>query len=167
MHHAKGVNTRVSEPTPRKRGRPSTAEGRGNPVDVHVGKRIKTRRLVRGWTQDELAHAVDLSFQQVQKYERGSNRVSAGRLYELSKALDVPIQYFFDDYVDEREGDDPNSVKEDSIDFEGVDRIGDAVMSELVRGFSRIESKSIRQALVQLTLSVAKTHDDKTDDLAL
>ena len=157
----------MGEPTPRKRGRPSTAEGRGNPVDVHVGKRIKTRRLVRGWTQDELANAVGLSFQQVQKYERGSNRVSAGRLYELSKALQVPIQYFFDDYIDEHEDTDTDSLKEDSIDFEGVDRIGDAVLSELVRGFSRIESDTIKKALLQLTLSVAQGYDDKTDDLAL
>lgn len=158
----------MTEPTtPRKRGRPSTAEGLGNPVDVHVGKRIKTRRLVRGWTQDELAKAVDLSFQQVQKYERGSNRVSAGRLYELSKALDVPIQYFFDDYVDEKEDSHSASVKEDTIDFEGVDRIGDAVLSELVRGFSKINDKTVRRALVQLILSIGQGQQDKTNDLAL
>ena len=158
----------MTEPTtPRKRGHPSTAEGLGNPVDVHVGKRIKTRRLVRGWTQDELAKAVDLSFQQVQKYERGSNRVSAGRLYELSKALDVPIQYFFDDYVDEKEDSHSSSVKEDTIDFEGVDRIGDAVLSELVRGFSKINDKTVRRALVQLILSIGQGQQDKTNDLAL
>ena len=158
----------MTEPTtPRKRGRPSTSEGLGNPVDVHVGKRIKTRRLVRGWTQDELAKAVDLSFQQVQKYERGSNRVSAGRLYELSKALDVPIQYFFDDYVDEKEDSHSSSVKEDTIDFEGVDRIGDAVLSELVRGFSKFNDKTVRRALVQLILSIGQGQQDKTNDLAL
>ena len=104
----------MTDSAPRKRGRPSTAEGLGHPVDVHVGKRIKTRRLVRGWTQDELAKAVDLSFQQVQKYERGSNRVSAGRLYELSKALNVPIQYFFDDYVDEDPNAGPIALREET-----------------------------------------------------
>lgn len=153
----------MEETAPRKRGRPSTAEGLGNPVDVHVGRRIRTRRLVRGWTQDELAKSVDLSFQQVQKYERGSNRVSAGRLYELSKALDVPIQYFFDDYDTENLNKAEYGVlREDQIDFEGVDRIGDAELSELVRGFTRIEDKALRQAFLQLVLSVCQSLDDKT-----
>lgn len=157
----------MTDSAPRKRGRPSTAEGLGHPVDVHVGKRIKTRRLVRGWTQDELAKAVDLSFQQVQKYERGSNRVSAGRLYELSKALNVPIQYFFDDYVDEDPNAGPVALREETVDFEGVDRIGDAELSELVRGFSRIKDKSTRRAFVLLILSVAQGFEDKTDALVL
>ena len=153
----------MADAAPRKRGRPSTAEGLGNPVDVHVGQRIRTRRLVRGWTQDELAKSVDLSFQQVQKYERGSNRVSAGRLYELSKALDVPIQYFFDDYeTDQQNGTADGVLREDQIDFEGVDRMGDAELSELVRGFTRIDDKALRHAFLQLVLSVSQSIDDKT-----
>lgn len=152
----------------KKRGRPSTAEGLGHPIDRHVGKRIKSRRLIRGLTQEELAAAVYLSFQQVQKYERGANRVSAGRLYELSKALSVPIQYFFDDFEDENAaGDGAGGLREEHPDFEGVDRIGDAVLSELVRGFSRINDKTVRRALVQLILSIAQGQQDKTNDLAL
>ncbi len=75
--------------------------GRGtgipSPVDVHVGARLRVRRTLLGMSQTTLGEAIGLSFQQVQKYERGANRISASRLYDLSRLLDVPIQHFFDD----------------------------------------------------------------------
>ncbi len=77
------------------------AYGRGtgtlHPVDVHVGARVRQRRTLLGMNQTKLGQAIGLTFQQVQKYERGTNRISASRLFELSQVLDVPIQYFFDD----------------------------------------------------------------------
>ncbi|WP_408871832.1 helix-turn-helix domain-containing protein [Gluconacetobacter aggeris] len=66
------------------------------PVDVHVGGRIRLRRTLLGMSQERLGEALGLTFQQVQKYERGTNRVSASRLYELSDVLDVPVSFFFD-----------------------------------------------------------------------
>ncbi|MBB2159453.1 helix-turn-helix domain-containing protein [Gluconacetobacter sacchari] len=66
------------------------------PVDVHVGGRIRLRRALLGMSQERLGEALGLTFQQVQKYERGTNRVSASRLYELSDVLDVPVSFFFD-----------------------------------------------------------------------
>ena len=93
----------VMSPTGNRRGRPPISDGHGHPIDRHVGTRIKARRLIRGMTQEDLAQAVSLSFQKVQKYERGANRVSAGRLYELARALSVPIQYFFDEFREEAE----------------------------------------------------------------
>ena len=79
---------------------------RGKPtyVDVHVGQRIRQRRTLLGYSQERLADALDLTFQQVQKYERGANRVGAGRLVELSKALDVPVTYFFEEMPDAPDG---------------------------------------------------------------
>ena len=75
--------------------------GRGtsvpNPTDVHVGKRIRIRRLLLGMNQETLANALDLTFQQVQKYEAGANRVSASRLAAMAEILGVPISYFFGD----------------------------------------------------------------------
>ncbi len=71
--------------------------GKPHPVDVHVGARVRQRRVLQGMTQTDLANALGLTFQQVQKYENGRNRISASRLFELSQVLDVPIQYFFDD----------------------------------------------------------------------
>ena len=67
-----------------------------HPVDVHVGKRIRHRRWMNGTTQQQLAEAVGIKFQQIQKYEIGSNRIAASRLYELSRILDVPTSYFFE-----------------------------------------------------------------------
>ena len=67
-----------------------------DPVDLHVGGRIKQRRLLLGWAQTRLARALGITFQQVQKYEQGLNRVSASRLWRIAEALDVPVSFFFD-----------------------------------------------------------------------
>ncbi|MFC2951811.1 helix-turn-helix domain-containing protein [Marinicaulis aureus] len=67
-----------------------------HPIDVHVGRRLRQRRRLLGLTQEKLAQAVDIRFQQIQKYESGSNRISASRLWSLAKALDVSITYFFE-----------------------------------------------------------------------
>lgn len=67
-----------------------------HPIDVHVGRRLRARRRLLGLTQETLASAVDIKFQQIQKYESGANRVSASRLWALAKALDAPVSYFFD-----------------------------------------------------------------------
>jgi len=68
-----------------------------SPVDVHVGARVRVRRTLLGMTQTNLGDAIGVTFQQVQKYENGANRISASRLFDLSQILDVPIEYFFDD----------------------------------------------------------------------
>ncbi len=75
-------------------------EGRPSPIDVHVGSRIRLRRTLMGMSQERLGEALGLTFQQVQKYERGVNRVGASRLFDLSRVLDVPISFFFDDMPD-------------------------------------------------------------------
>ncbi|MEO0880558.1 MAG: helix-turn-helix transcriptional regulator [Pseudomonadota bacterium] len=67
-----------------------------HPVDLHVGKRLRQRRRLVGLTQQKLAEAVDIRFQQIQKYESGANRISASRLWALAQALDVPVSYFFE-----------------------------------------------------------------------
>jgi transcriptional regulator with XRE-family HTH domain len=71
-----------------------------NPIDLHVGARIRLRRRMQGVSQEKLADALGLTFQQVQKYERGANRVSASKLYEIASALRSPISYFFDGLAD-------------------------------------------------------------------
>jgi transcriptional regulator with XRE-family HTH domain len=75
-------------------------ESRPRPIDVHVGSRIRLRRTLLGMSQERLGEALGLTFQQVQKYETGVNRVSASRLFDLSRVLDVPIGFFFDDVPD-------------------------------------------------------------------
>lgn len=71
-------------------------KGTPDNIDVHVGNRLKVRRSLLGLSQEKLAEAVGLTFQQIQKYERGVNRISAGRLFQLSKILDVPVGFFYE-----------------------------------------------------------------------
>lgn len=71
-----------------------------NPVDLHVGTRVRMRRKILGISQEKLAEELGLTFQQVQKYERGANRVSASKLYEIARALSAPVAYFFDGLSD-------------------------------------------------------------------
>lgn len=71
-----------------------------NPVDIHVGTRLRMRRSLLGISQEKLAETVGLTFQQIQKYERGTNRVSASRLYQFSKILEIPVSYFFEKFIE-------------------------------------------------------------------
>src|SRR5471032_288819 len=80
-----------------KIGRRRQKSDKPNPTDVHVGARVRLRRTLLGMSQEKLGDAIGLTFQQVQKYERGANRVGASRLYDLSRVLDVPVSFFFDD----------------------------------------------------------------------
>ena len=73
----------------------------GNKIDVHLGKRLRRRRRLLGLTQQQLAGACGVRFQQIQKYECGANRISAARLWQLSEALEVPVGYFYDGLSDE------------------------------------------------------------------
>jgi len=88
----------MSEVILRKRGRRGSPESWS--VDAHVGQRVRMRRTLLGMSQERLGEAIGLTFQQVQKYERGSNRISAGTLFRLGQVLDVPVSFFFDDYSD-------------------------------------------------------------------
>lgn len=99
----------MSESSVRKRGRRGSPESWS--VDAHVGQRVRMRRTLLGMSQEKLGDAIGLTFQQVQKYERGSNRISAGTLYRLSQVLDVPVSYFFDSYDDPRAAASPRTGK--------------------------------------------------------
>src|SRR5205809_8141301 len=84
----------ISRPV-RRPGRPKSEKP--NPIDVQVGSRVRLRRNMLGLSQEKLGEAIGLTFQQVQKYERGANRIGASRLHDLSRVLDVPVAFFFDD----------------------------------------------------------------------
>ena len=84
---------------------------RPSPVDIYVGERVRQRRGLLGMTQAKLAHALGLTFQQVQKYERGANRISASRLHDLARVLDVSIEHFFDDMPPEVAASSPAAKK--------------------------------------------------------
>lgn len=135
-------------------------EGRPSPIDVHVGSRIRLRRTLLGMSQERLGEALGLTFQQVQKYERGVNRVGASRLFDLSRVLDVPISFFFDDLPDSLANslDLPMSRRGGGFP-ERSDGFGDDTLSrretlELVRAYYRITDPAVRKRVFELIKSM-------------
>jgi transcriptional regulator with XRE-family HTH domain len=124
-----------------------------NPVDVHVGSRIRLRRTLLGMSQEKLGKAIGLTFQQVQKYERGTNRVGSSRLYQLAKVLSVPISFFFDDMPAEVSG-------KASAFAEGGEPFDNGLLTkretlELVRAYHRITDPSVRRRFFDLVKALA------------
>ncbi len=122
-----------------------------HPVDVLVGKRIRQRRALLGMSQTTLGKAVGLTFQQIQKYERGDNRASASRLYEFSTVLDVPVSFFFETAVDVAEPRKRGRRKE--VMDEDVSTKRETL--ELVRAFYKIRKPNVRQQILSLIKSVS------------
>ncbi len=131
------------------------ADGKPNQIDIYVGKRLRMRRTLRGMSQAELGQALGLTFQQIQKYEQGSNRIGSSRLYDLAKILETPITYFFDDIL--------NTGSEESGVEGGLDLRTDPTAKretlELVRSFARINDPSIRHSLLNL-IDTLKDEDE-------
>ena len=127
-----------------------------NPVDIHVGKRVRFRRTLLGMSQEKLGKAINLTFQQVQKYERGTNRIGSSRLYQLSQVLNIPVSYFFDDLPIEI------TAKKSSglVDVKVASFQGDPLVKretlELVRAYYRITDPSVRRKVFELIKAVAK-----------
>ncbi len=137
----------------------SDREGRPSPIDVHVGSRIRLRRTLMGMSQERLGEALGLTFQQVQKYERGVNRVGASRLFDLSRVLDVPISFFFDDMPDSLAGQVGGTSRRGSGLSETQEGFGDDTLNrretlELVRAYYRITDPSIRKRVFELIKSM-------------
>lgn len=106
-----------------------------HPVDIHVGKKLKHLRVLRGMTQTDVANGLNISFQQVQKYELGRNRISASRLFELSNILDVPPSYFFEGLEDTTDGSHAALDDEATKIASMVTRIKDDKLRSQIRSF--------------------------------
>jgi transcriptional regulator with XRE-family HTH domain len=135
-------------------------EGRPSPIDVHVGSRIRLRRTLLGMSQERLGEALGLTFQQVQKYERGVNRVGASRLFDLSRVLDVPISFFFDDLPESLATTYGGNVGRRAGGFaEMQDGFTDDALNrretlELVRAYYRITDPAVRKRVFELIKSM-------------
>lgn len=138
-------------------GRPKI--GKPNPIDVHVGSRVRLRRTLLGMSQEKLGEAIGLTFQQVQKYERGANRIGASRLFDLSRVLDVPVSFFFDDMPEDAAAapvdDDEEGGEERVAPAYEPDPMAKRETLELVRAYYRIGDPSVRKRLFELTKAVA------------
>ncbi len=139
----------AAPPAPKqaKRGRPRKTGSRQSPfakkVDVHVGERLRERRSFMGYTQESLAKQLSLSHQQVQKYETGANRISAGRLYELAETLGVEISYFFEGFDENMPAREPKHG--------GTNRAA----IEIAQNFSDIQDPTVKSTLASLVKMLA------------
>lgn len=121
-------------------------------IDLHVGNRLRSRRLVLGMSQEKLGEGLGITFQQIQKYEKGTNRVSASKLMVAATVLSVPVSYFFEDQAPEPD----SSTRE-------VDEIGTFLHSRegvaLNQAFTSIKSKRVRQTIITLAKAMADADD--------
>lgn len=123
-----------------------------DPVDIHVGQRLRVRRKLMGFSQEQLGRAVGITLQQVQKYEKGANRISASKLYRFAEMLDIQVAYFFDgiDNADEDNG--VSTVREEHVDRRET--------LELVRNYYAIANGEARQALFDAVKNLARSSQD-------
>ena len=125
---------------------------RSDPVDSHVGSRLRLRRTLLGMSQEKLGNSVGLTFQQIQKYERGANRVGSSRLYQFCKVLDVPVSFFFDEMPSDT-GSQPSlagQVQQAAYDKDMSRR----ETLELVRAYYRIDNSNTRKRIYELVKAV-------------
>ncbi len=124
-----------------------------HPIDSHVGKRVRIRRKILSISQTKLGDAIGLTFQQIQKYERGANRIGASRLFELSEVLDVPVSYFFDDLPQDTAFQSGGLGEARTMPS---DPLREPLSLELVRAYAKIENLGTRKSLSNLAKALAK-----------
>ncbi len=136
------------------KAKPRYGHGTGtpHPVDVHVGRRVRVRRTLLGMTQTSLGEAIDLTFQQMQKYENGKNRISSSRLFDLSRVLDVPVEYFFEEMPAEVAASSPaqsRGMTGEPVSYE-LDPMAKRETLQLVRAYYKIIDPQVRKLLREM-----------------
>ncbi len=134
--------------------------GVANPVDIHVGGRLRLRRTLLGLSQEKLGESVGLTFQQIQKYERGANRIGASRLFQFARVLQVPIGFFFEDLPPELStpaGQYAAGLAEQEQEFLTDDPLQKRETLELVRAYYRISDPAVRKQLFELAKSLSRS----------
>ncbi|MDH5187865.1 MAG: helix-turn-helix domain-containing protein [Rhodospirillaceae bacterium] len=138
--------------------------GAPRPVDQHVGHRLRQRRTLLGLSQEKLGEAVGLTFQQIQKYERGANRIGASRLFQLSQILDVSVGYFFEEMsgeVEKTRGERTGAKQSPVLEIvSSDDPLARRETLELVRAYYKITDPKVRKRVFELTKSIAGTIAD-------
>ena len=132
-------------------------------IDLHVGKRLRQRRSLLGMSQEKLAEGVGITFQQIQKYERGSNRIGASRLYQFSIILGVSVSYFFEEMPDDPQADgQPTAagMSDQSQASFATDIMARRETLELVRAYYRIADPEVRKRILELARSLGTSVED-------
>jgi transcriptional regulator with XRE-family HTH domain len=134
---------------------------RPNPIDAHVGSRVRLRRMLLGISQEKLGEKLGLTFQQVQKYEKGVNRIGASRLFDLSTVLGVPIAFFFEDApAAEARVPVAPGFAESTTDSHILEFLSTREGLELNKAFARIQDQRSRRAIIELVRSLAGVDED-------
>lgn len=128
------------------------------PVDIHVGNRLRLRRTLLGMSQEKLGTALGLTFQQIQKYEKGANRIGSSRLYEIGRILGVPVAYFFEAFEDDR---DPLPEMEGIGRFD-QSKLMDRETIELIRAYYSIDQGEVRHQVFELMKTLGGTRAKRT-----
>lgn len=137
-------------------GAKTMASKKSNPVDAHVGSRVRLRRMLVGLSQEKLGERMGLTFQQIQKYEKGVNRIGASRLFRLSQVLEVPVQFFFDG-APLAEGEAQPSFAEGGSESFLYEFLNTRDGLELNRAFVKISDAQVRRSVVDLVRSIGRT----------
>ena len=133
-----------------------------NAIDLHVGQRVRLRRTLLGMSQEQLGAELNITFQQVQKYGRGANRISASRLWDIGQILDVPVNFFFDDMSELTMQHSPRRMASGDMSLEvSDDHVKDPMARretlELVRAYYTIERQPVRKRVADMVKSIAVT----------
>ena len=124
-----------------------------NPIDIHVGSRIRLRRTMLGMSQEKLGESLGITFQQIQKYEKGTNRVGASRLQNISSILNVPVSFFFEDAPGDNST--PGGMAEAQSSHYVVDFLSSSEGLQLNRAFVKIADPKVRRKIVDLVKALA------------
>jgi transcriptional regulator with XRE-family HTH domain len=129
-----------------------------NPMDIHVGSRVRLRRMVIGMSQEKLGEKMGLTFQQIQKYEKGTNRIGASRLHQLSMIMDVPVGFFFEDAPHHmaRQGAAAHGFAESKTEAFLLDFLNSRDGLELNRAFVKITDPKVRKRVVELVRALSE-----------
>ncbi len=147
------------KPRARKRVIKRTSHRGPHPIDVHVGFRVRLRRNLLGMSQEKLGRAIGLTFQQIQKYERGVNRVGASRLFHLSLALDVPVSFFFEDLPPAAAGGGKRRARglsEAPASALAPDSLSKRETVELIRAYYQVTDPKLRKRVLDLLKALGK-----------
>jgi len=125
-----------------------------DPVDVHVGQRVRVRRKMLGYSQTQLGNELGVTFQQVQKYERGTNRIGSSRLFRMAAALDVPVSYFFEGAETKLPG------YQESVEAIDADTFAKPETQELVEAYYRISDPRVRKKVLGLARLLSSGVDE-------
>jgi transcriptional regulator with XRE-family HTH domain len=131
-----------------------------NPVDVYVGSRLRMRRTMLGLSQNKIGEMIGVTFQQIQKYEKGINRMGSSRLYQFARILLVPISYFFDGYenLDDKNGPLTKVAEGESL-FREED-LNNKEIAHLIKHFIKISDPTVRKSVISLAKSLALKNED-------